>query len=233
MNEGKDMRQLTEHDNIPEYPKIETLYDRDEKSFRVIPDAIRCPEFSSVSRWHVTEKIDGTNVRVAMLPSGEIVYGGRTDNAQMPPRVVAALRESISNDAMHATFPPQGIIPPLSRPTVVLYGEGYGETVQKGGGNYRSGVAFRLFDVLVDGLWLTQEAVTDIAEKLGIGRAPVIADNCTIEAALAFVQTDSLVGRYESGKAFTHEGIIARSNPLMLDRRGRRVMWKLKGKDFE
>lgn len=226
------MRQLTEHDNIPEYPKIETLYNRDEKTHKVVSNTTRCPEFAAVSRWHITEKIDGTNVRVAMLPSGEIVYGGRHDNAQMPPRVVAALRESISADAMHAAFPPYGLIEPLSRPTVVLYGEGYGETVQKGGGNYRSGVAFRLFDVLVDGLWLTQEAVTDIAEKLGIGRAPVIADNCTTDMALAFVQTDSLVGRYESGKEFTHEGIIARSEPLMLDRRWRRVMWKLKGRDF-
>ena len=29
------------------------------------------------------------------------------------------------------------------------------------------------------------------------------------------------------------EGIVARTEPLLLDRRGNRVMWKLKTKDFK
>ena len=44
------------------YPKIETLFKRDEK-FN-ITDEIRCPEFDNIKKWLITEKIDGTNIRI-------------------------------------------------------------------------------------------------------------------------------------------------------------------------
>ena len=57
------------------YPKIQTLYDRDEK-FKVDPTQIRCPEFSLITRWLITEKIDGTNVRIVRTTDGERVILG-------------------------------------------------------------------------------------------------------------------------------------------------------------
>jgi len=48
------------------YPKIETLFKRDE-TFRVT-DKLRLPEFALVREWLVTEKVDGTNIRVVYLP---------------------------------------------------------------------------------------------------------------------------------------------------------------------
>lgn len=49
-----------------EYPKIETLFDRDEVTHKVIVGKWRLPEFEYLqnNNWSFTEKIDGTNVRV-------------------------------------------------------------------------------------------------------------------------------------------------------------------------
>lgn len=212
---------------VPEYPKIETLYDRDPKTFKVVPGIVRCPEFDSVKWWHVTEKIDGTNVRIALLPDDSIFFGGRTDAAQMPPKLLQRLREMFTIEKMRAVFRPEG-----KSPLVVLYGEGYGASIQKAGGNYRGDVSVRLFDIWIDGVWIAQEKVAEMAEALSVGIAPVLGV-MTTEEAIAAVRAPSELASKEGGvHNFQHEGVIARSHPLMLDRMGNRIIWKLKAKDF-
>ena len=67
-----------------EYPKIETLYDRNE-DFKVDTTAIRMAEFELIKRWRVTEKIDGMNVRVVWHANPQnLLFWGRTDNANLP-----------------------------------------------------------------------------------------------------------------------------------------------------
>lgn len=218
--------------SIIEYPKIETLYDRDEKTHKVIVGKLRCPEFDAVKRWHVTEKIDGMNVRVALLPNGIVWYGGRTDSAQMPPKLLAHLQSAFTAGNMLGVFAgsESGGVP------TVLFGEGYGAGIQKGG-IYRPDPSFRLFDVHCGGLWLTWQSVEDIALKLGIDTVPVLLEGNDMQTAIETLHFRTETGRVEGGdtsaghNAF-HEGIVARSDPLMLDRRGNRIMWKLKRKDF-
>jgi hypothetical protein len=210
---------------VPEYPKIETLYDRHEETFKVIPGELRLPEFDAVKRWHVTEKIDGTNVRIALLPDGRVFYGGRTDAAQMPPFLLEYMQQTFTAEKLRAQFPDQP-------ETVVLYGEGYGERIQKGGGNYRQGVSVRLFDVRVGDLWLEQGSVLEIASGLEVNVAPILSFRCSLDEAVALVHNPSCVAGIERGWEKPSEGVIARSVPLMLDRMGRRVMWKLKAKDL-
>ena len=50
--------------------------------------------------------------------------------------------------------------------------------------------------------------------------------------AAGFVNEWSEVVKSESGQQHRQEGIVARSEPLMLDRLGNRIMWKLKVNDF-
>lgn len=215
---------------VPTYPKIETLYVRDERTHKVT-DEIRCPEFAAVNRWTVTEKIDGTNIRVAMLPDGTVFYGGRTNEAQMQVSLVTWLRDNLPYEKLKAAFTTDDGTMPVE--VVTLFGEGYGEKIQKGGGNYRKGVSFRLFDVMVGRWWLKQSDVEDVADKLGIDHAPVLGVGMTIEQAERLVRCPSTVGELEGGLSFPHEGIVARSDPLMLMRNGDRVMWKLKARDFD
>ena len=87
-----------------EYEKIGTLYDRDEKTHKVIAGQLRCAEFGNVKRWSITEKIDGTNVRVRLSPDNSVFYGGRTDNAQMPVILLDYLKNALPADKLRVAF---------------------------------------------------------------------------------------------------------------------------------
>ena len=225
------------------YPKIETLYRRDEATHYVTP-ALRRPEFAVPQRWLLTEKIDGTNIRIpfytgteepqegVLTDSAAVGYCGRTDQAQIPNFLVQHLRETFTLDKMRACFDPgtKGI----------LFGEGYGERIQKGGGNYRSGVSFRLFDVVVFGpedfaWWLNWNDVEGVAAKLRIETVPVVSRSASLVGAISTVQEGlgSAVAFLENRcMAVDAEGIVARTDPLLFDRRGQRLVWKLKARDF-
>ena len=209
-----------------EYPKIETLYDRDIKTFKVMVDALRMPEFGIIKSWRVTEKIDGTNVRVFWSASDKkLTFGGRTDNAQMPVTLMSYLNETFKPE-MFGGFDSD----------VTLFGEGYGEKIQKGGGNYRKGVAFRLFDVLIGTWWLEPENVNGIAEQLNINTVPFQATITELPKSLSdlvsIVGVLSSTAQEDGGAGLQPEGIVARSCPLLFCRNGGRLMWKLKFRDF-
>jgi hypothetical protein len=215
---------------VIEYPKIETLWNRDEKTFRVTPGDFRFAEAEAVKRWSVTEKIDGTNIRVLLQPDGAIKFGGRTENAQLPANLLQYLVATFTAPAMQAAFPAE-------QSEVLLFGEGYGAGIQKNGGGYRVTPGFRLFDVLVGEWWLEPDNVEDVAGKLNIPVAPVLFSGEmalpeTVEALRELVGEASRVASEDGGKGCRPEGIVARSLPLLLTRRGHRVMWKLKYRDF-
>lgn len=213
-----------------EYPKIETVFNRDEKTFKVKEDEIRLPEFSNIKHWWVTEKIDGTNIRILHekgWPQVQIL--GRTNRAQTPTFLLKYLQETFTHEKLEKTFDDarQNIL-------ITLYGEGYGARIQKGG-NYRpKDVSFRLFDVRVGDWWLEPENILDIAYKLGINTTPNLGV-MTLEEAVKFIKSNpkSIVAKEEGGNPdYPMEGIVARSYPLVLRRNGKRVIWKLKQKDF-
>lgn len=128
---------------MSEYHKIQTLFKRDMSSPRkpLIEGAWTHAEFEYLANniWTFTEKVDGTNIRVVVEPSGAVSFGGRTDAAQIPAQLITRL---------NSLFIPLG--PRLAetfRDGAILYGEGYGAKIQKGGGNYRADQDFVLFDV--------------------------------------------------------------------------------------
>ena len=210
-----------------EYPKIETLWTRDEKTRRVIPGQHRREDFQAVKWWSVTEKIDGTNIRVSW--DGEkIRFGGRTERAQVPTLLLEMLMDTFTAERMRKSFE-EGA-------EVTLFGEGYGPKIQKGGGNYRSTPGFRLFDVKVGDWWLERENVKDVANKLEILTVPEFPDPITelptSAHGLAAIFDDSVVAQEDGGSGLQAEGIVARSIPTLFTRRGDRVMWKLKYRDF-
>jgi hypothetical protein len=242
-----------------DYPKIETIFNRNPANMRnVVMGELRMPEFGLIDDWHVTEKIHGTNIRV-IYEDGIIRFGGKTDNAQMPMYLLEALRPMFNVDKFAEIWPREmgeevvddGLpnaaehnaslgYPPW--PQVVLYGEGYGAKIQKGGGNYRPDQSFRLFDVAVLGIdgrnqqpkwwWLEWENVEDVAHKFEISTVPVLADHATTQEAIQLVRQDSVVARLEGSVAVAHEGVVCRTVPQLYTRRGNRLIWKLKGSDL-
>jgi hypothetical protein len=111
---------------------------------------------------------------------------------------------------------------------VILYGEGYGPKIQNGG-DYRSDVSFILFDVYIpaDDLWLRRDAVEDIARAFGIDVVPIIMTG-TIQEAVDFVKT----APYSTMGTAKMEGLVGRPEVELRDRMGRRVITKIKVKDF-
>jgi hypothetical protein len=220
---------------MKEYPKIFTLYDRDEKTGHIIPDKIRLLEkedyFSAVKCWTVTEKIDGTGLRIALQSDGNLFIGGRTDKAQLQAALIPYLYQAFTIDKFKKCFEWWE----EQKTDIILFCEGYGEKIQKGGGDYRSGVAVRLFDVLVGETWLSVENIIDIAAKFGIGEVPLIEKISelpkTKEDLLSIINESRICE--QGGRPRQAEGIVAKSSPLMLSRCGNRMIWKLKFKDFQ
>ena len=209
------------------YPKIETVFKRDEK-FN-ITDKIRCPEFKNIKKWLITEKIDGMNIRVIYKPGepSELLFRGRTDNAQMPTYLLEVLERMFTEDKFEKIFPPERLLS-----CVCLYGEGYGQKIQKGGGNYNKGNSFRLFDVLIDGWWLEWDDVEEVAKQFGIKTAPKCGI-MTLEKAVKIVPSNhSWVAISDNDTDILAEGIVARAYPMVLFRNKIPIKWKLKIKDF-
>jgi ATP-dependent RNA circularization protein (DNA/RNA ligase family) len=208
------------------YPKTQTLWKRmTQRPRMIIEGEYSLEEFGNVRRWSITEKIDGMNVRIvfnnnSIIPF--ILFRGRTNNAQMPKKLLSVLEDRFTEDNMRNRFS-------LAR-EAILFGEGYGAKIQKDGGKYRSDNAFILFDVVVDGIWLNRESVKEIADTFNIECVPEMGI-MEEDDAVEYVKRKTQSAISEQPKIA--EGVVARSEPLMLFRNGRPVMWKLKVRDFE
>ncbi len=205
------------------YPKINTIWKRDENNkYRIIEGNYSKIEFTAVKKWNITEKIDGTNIRV-IYKNGIVSFGGRTDNAQIPANLYEYLQRTFTLPQMKELFGD-------ADQDVVLFGEGYGPKIQKGGGLYRDDAGFILFDAYIGGWWVLRDSIEDIASNIGIGCVPLIG-TMGIDEAVKYVQSkpDSVI----ANKPKIMEGIVARSYPLMLFRNGDPLMWKLKARDYK
>lgn len=216
------------------YPKIDTLFDRCE-DFTVDTNRLRRPEFGLIERWLLTEKIDGTNIRLQFELSDDGLHQairGKTDNASIHPGLLATLADTC--ERIHGEVEKLMIEHGLTAYT--LFGEGYGPKVQSGG-RYRTrsnDQGFVLFDVNAGGAWLDEATITATAGTLGIERVPYLDTlPCTIGEAVSLVR-DGFASDHaqEFDPTFMAEGVVARTSVPLFDRRGERVIWKLKAKDF-
>ncbi len=208
---------------MSEYHKIQSIFKRDMTSKRktLLEGQWTIPEFEYLAgnQWVFTEKVDGTNIRV-MFKDGSVTFGGRTDDAQIPAQLVTRLNERfLPMAAKLAEVFPDG--------SAVLYGEGYGAKIQKGGGNYRPDQDFVLFDVKVGDWWLQRADVEDVAAKLGLDVVPIIGEG-TLHDAVASAKA----GIRSTWGDFQAEGIVARPKTELKTRSGHRLIAKIKCRDF-
>lgn len=202
-----------------EYHKIETLYERDMATFKVDPSKLKNRTYSLIKTWQWTEKIDGTNIR-CIWENGVPRFGGKTDNAQIHADLIRWLYENVSVLKLAEIFPDT---------TAVIYGEGYGAGIQKGGG-YSPTKKLIVFDVLVGGKWwLSWENTCDVAQKLNLDVVPLIGE-MALEGATAMVKAGfpSLLG----DGSVRAEGLVGRTAEPLFDKKGHRLIVKLKTKDF-
>jgi len=205
---------------MSEYHKINTIYKRDPASKAILDGEWSLPEFEFLAgnQWVFTEQGVGTNIRI-VINGGRVSFAGRTDDAQLPPRLLARLGERFgaTSDRLCEVFPDGA----------VMYGEGYGAKIQKVGHNYRADQDFVLFDVRVGSWWLQRSDVEDVAHKLGVDVVPVIGRG-TLHDAINLART----GIMSTWGDFEAEGIVARPSVELMTRAGNRVIAKIKCRDF-
>lgn len=208
---------------MSEYHKIQSIFKRDMSSKRktLLEGQWTMPEFEYLAgnAWVFTEKVDGTNIRV-IFKDGGVTFGGRTDNAQIPTQLVARL-----NERFLPLVAKLGEV--FTDGSAVLYGEGYGAKIQKGGGNYRPDQDFVLFDVKVGEWWLQRADVEDVAAKLGLDVVPILGEG-TLHDAVA----QAKAGIRSTWGDFQAEGIVARPKTELKTRSGHRLIAKIKCRDF-
>lgn len=209
---------------MKEYPKIQSIYKRNAKTRQFISNEWSQPEFEylAYNEWIGTEKVDGTNIRVCYFPQAimalsRVEFYGRTDRAQIPPKLLIKLNELFPPEKFD-NFPDE----------MYLYGEGYGAGIQKGGVNYISnGCDFVLFDVLIGDWWLRSEDIADIGLRLGVSVVPEVFRG-TLFQAIDFVS-----GGFSSAWGnFPAEGLVLKTSMGLKDRGGKRIITKIKTRDF-
>ncbi len=84
-----------------------------------------------------------------------------------------------------------------------------------------------MFDVKIDGWWLRRADVEDIANHLGLTVVPIVGRG-TLTRLSSFVEN----GFLSTWGNFQAEGVVARPEVELQDRGGRRIITKLKKKDF-
>ena len=216
---------------MKEYDKIETIYARDtEGTKKLIYGEFRdkTVEFLRWNNWIWTEKIDGTNIRVEW-DGHTFNFAGRTDKAVIPNHLLERLHEIFLN-----TFTEEMVEQLFGEKHVVFYGEGYGCKIQNGG-DYISDKTtnedcdFIVFDIEVDGLYLERKSVEQICKALALKIVPIVGSG-TLIAAVQFVKNHPYS---HIGNGLKHmEGIVCRPEYELKDRRGKRLIVKIKWEDF-
>ena len=205
-----------------EYQKIPNIYKRETfgKNNLIIGDFTSTElAYLKDNEWFFTEKVDGTNVRV-IWDGYRVEFKGRTDKAQIPKPLLIKLEELFGGESKEELFEST-----FGTKNVILYGEGYGGKIQ-GGGGYGD-TNFILFDVRVDGWWLDHNNVVEIAKLFCIKIVPFMFAG-TLEDGVDFIKKhpSSLLRTGEL------EGIVGQTCVPMYNRKGERIIVKIKCRDF-
>ena len=242
------------------YQKINTIFKRDENNI-IMPDAeFAIPELEWLRncKFDATEKIDGTSIRIEVMPyvvnkaaghgwdpcyAFEVFYKGKTDNAQVPPHLLKYLEETYPEEkVLEALGLPKymseeycqekgyNTFDDIPIPTYTIYGEGYGVKIQKGGNYIKDGVGFIVFDVKVGDLYLLRPNMEDIALKLGAPIVPYMGQ-FTIDEAIEFVKK-GFKSTIAENKDYDAEGLVLKAPNGLMTRRGERIVFKIKTCDF-
>lgn len=205
-----------------EYTKIPNIYKRETfGKNRLLIGEYSTEELELLRdiEWVWTEKVDGTNIRV-IWDGYRVSFAGRTDKAEIQPHLLNRLEELFGGEDKEEIFEQN-----FGKKEVILFGEGFGEKIQKGGEKYGR-VDFILFDVWI-GMWLKRVDVENIAEAFQVKVVPIVGRGDLIDAEnfikshpISFLRDDEL------------EGIVCRPSVELQNRRGERIIVKIKCRDF-
>ncbi len=201
--------------NFPEYTDVENM--RNFTDLFVVGEEVVA-----------TEKLHGCNSRVGLIRNEETqtsvrVAGSRTlqrkenaDSLYWFPWKVPGVAEMLAEISMNGLA------------SVILYGEIYGR-VQSLKYGVPTGLAYRVFDISVNGEYLDPDIVLDWCERHGIPTCPILYRGpFSIEAIRGVSNGPSLI----PGASNIREGVVVRPVKERTDPRMGRVILKYVGDDY-
>ena len=223
------------------YPKMDTLWKRNDKG-KILVGEYSKEEFNMIKNWYVTEKIDGTNIRIDItfdkyynIYKGisehsvikQLLFKGRTDKSEIPQHLLQYLKDTFTNDLLLRGFKYKDAYPN----DVIIYGEGYGNKINNGQNKYRKDVSLICFDIWVDGIWLNPEQIKIICNKMNIDYVPEL--ECNLEEEIIKLVKSGYISKIGLDKNIQAEGVVVKTNPILLFRDGTPLKWKLKTRDYK
>lgn len=217
-----------------EYTKIDTIAKRDlEGNKRLIDGTFRDPaiEYLQDVKFEATEKADGTNVSIHW-DGHHVSIHGRTQAAQLPPRLTTMLEACFGGDDTEQVF--EQLFPPKEDGTlaeVTIYGEGIGPKIQKVGKLYGDQYRFLVFDIKVGNTYLehSNPFYQQIIKAFGVEEVPVLPD-MTPNEAVEFVKSKPKSWINSNAQM---EGVVLRPKVRLYGPNGSRLVVKVKAKDYE
>lgn len=121
----------------------------------------------------------------------------------------------------------------LQEVPVYIYGEYYGQGIQKCGGRYGDKNDFAVFDIEVNGWWIPKDMRDAYCKGLGLKQVPFIGV-ATLQEFEEMVKK-GFETKVEGAKdpSLIEEGIVARPTVPIKDTRGRRLIVKIKYCDYK
>ena len=222
--------EIDELNSFTKYAKFSSPFKKDDKWLNT-PEAA---QYLPIGRWIVTEKIDGTNIRIILTKPDE--EGNRETHI--------ASRKLILNPEDKTSKQYMDCLKEVNlhkikeyfndvNSTVVIYGEGYGAGVQKGG-IYSKEKNYRVFDIRIGEAYQDFEYVKKVCIDNQLNVVPVMCElkeivyeEC-LDALKIFQET--LIKEGDGGKP---EGFVYKLEPVLLNKYKERLIFKVKHKDFK
>ena len=218
---------------MKEYHKIETIYERDLKTKKLLVGKYRnsIVEYLKDSKWIFTEKIDGTNIRI-YYDGHKIHIAGRTDKSIIPEHLLAYLNYLFINEDMEQVFEQL-----FGEKEAYIFGEGYGPKIQKDGHKYNNIPSFVVFDIKINEVYLSYDDMITLCKQLNLDYVPVVLFG-TIDEAISKVKMHNLSQlavrnlKRQEDVAYS-EGVVGRPLFELKDKMGKRIIVKIKYSDFK
>lgn len=207
---------------MQEYQKIETLYKFDNETKRFVPKIYNpIVEYLSNCPWLVSEKIDGTNIRVRW-DGHKVEWSGRTDKSDLPKEVAALLQEKFGDAEI--------VFEQLfADKDVILFMECYGGKIQ--GGLYGGKERLIGFDVMVNGTYLDKLCIHTIFQAFGIPTVPFYI-KMNLQECIDIVNNYNESSRFCQKGTTQIEGLVCVPTVRLYDHMGHRIIIKIKKKDL-